>query len=161
MNRRHLFFTHVALCGWLTALWESPSYPAQPDPSIRTFQVNGVIQELPANGKTVVVQHQAIPGYMDAMTMPFKVKSPKELAGLRVGEAISFRLVVDSAESWIDQISQTSQAAAIEKQATVPVVPADPPGKPRHPLLDYKFTNELGQAVSLSDFRGQALAITF
>jgi protein SCO1 len=30
-----------------------------------------------------------------------------------------------------------------------------------HPLLDYKFTNELGQRVSLSDFRGQALAITF
>src|ERR1700742_594613 len=28
-------------------------------------------------------------------------------------------------------------------------------------LLDYKFTNELGQAVSVSDFHGQALAITF
>jgi len=33
---------------------------------------------------------------------------------------------------------------------------------PTHnPLLDYKFTNELSQRVSLSDFRGQALAITF
>lgn len=31
----------------------------------------------------------------------------------------------------------------------------------RHPLLDYKFTNQLGQAVSLSQFRGQALAIAF
>jgi protein SCO1/2 len=31
----------------------------------------------------------------------------------------------------------------------------------RHPLLDYPFTNELGQPVKLSDFRGQALAITF
>src|ERR1700704_230713 len=31
----------------------------------------------------------------------------------------------------------------------------------RHPLLDYKFTNELGQAVSLGQFKGQALAITF
>jgi protein SCO1/2 len=31
----------------------------------------------------------------------------------------------------------------------------------RNPLLDYKFTNELGQAVSLNDFRGQALALTF
>jgi protein SCO1 len=33
--------------------------------------------------------------------------------------------------------------------------------RPRNPLFDYKFTNELGQAVSLSDFHGQALAITF
>ncbi len=28
-------------------------------------------------------------------------------------------------------------------------------------MLDYKFTNELGQRVSLSDFQGQALAVTF
>ena len=28
-------------------------------------------------------------------------------------------------------------------------------------MLDYPFTNELGQAVRLSDFQGQALAITF
>lgn len=31
----------------------------------------------------------------------------------------------------------------------------------RHPLLGYAFTNELGQPVRLSDFEGQALAITF
>jgi protein SCO1/2 len=31
----------------------------------------------------------------------------------------------------------------------------------RNPLLDFKFTNELGQPVSLSDFKGQALGITF
>jgi len=33
--------------------------------------------------------------------------------------------------------------------------------RPRHPLLDFPFTNELGQRVRLADFRGQALAITF
>jgi protein SCO1/2 len=30
-----------------------------------------------------------------------------------------------------------------------------------NPLLSYKFTNELGQAVSLNDFHGQALGVTF
>jgi protein SCO1 len=30
-----------------------------------------------------------------------------------------------------------------------------------HPLLDFAFTNELGQPVTLNSFRGQALAITF
>jgi cytochrome oxidase Cu insertion factor (SCO1/SenC/PrrC family) len=30
-----------------------------------------------------------------------------------------------------------------------------------NPLRNYKFTNELGQGVSLSDFHGQALAMTF
>src|SRR6266480_87181 len=44
--------------------------------------------------------------------------------------------------------------------------PASAPAKAlaptsQHHLLTYKFTNELAQSVSLSDFRGQALGITF
>ncbi|HEX4122669.1 MAG TPA: SCO family protein [Verrucomicrobiae bacterium] len=35
------------------------------------------------------------------------------------------------------------------------------PAQHKSPLFFYKFTNELGQAVSLSDFHGQALAVTF
>ena len=54
----------------------------------------------------------------------------------------------------------------IAKIGTASLPPARRPPRSRrrpagHPLLDYKFTNELGQAVSLNDFRGQALAITF
>jgi protein SCO1/2 len=98
---------------------------------------------------------------MAAMTMAFKVKDRSEMAGLRAGDEISFRLRVSDTESWIEQI---------DRIGFVPV-PAAPPGgspapepaqaRPRHPLLDYRFTNELGQGVSLGSFRGQALAITF
>jgi len=37
----------------------------------------------------------------------------------------------------------------------------DPRSLSYHSLLDYKFTNELGEPVSLRDFSGKALAITF
>jgi protein SCO1/2 len=39
--------------------------------------------------------------------------------------------------------------------------PGTEPAQKKNPLFYYKFTNELGQAVSLSDFNGQALAVTF
>ncbi len=39
--------------------------------------------------------------------------------------------------------------------------PNTAPVQNKNPLFYYKFTNELGQAVTLSDFNGQALAITF
>jgi len=39
--------------------------------------------------------------------------------------------------------------------------PDKAPVQNKNPLFFYKFTNELGQAVSLSDFNGQALAVTF
>jgi protein SCO1/2 len=123
----------------------------------QTFSAQGVVQEVKSDGQILVIKHNAIPGYMDAMTMPFKLKGPAAGNGLQRGDEISFQLHVTENESWVDHIQKTGSR----------VLPNDispsnaPPIRPRHPLLDYKFTNELGQAVSLSDFRGQALAITF
>ena len=130
--------------------------------NVQTFRTQGVVKEVAADRRTVVIAHEAIPNYMDAMTMPFKVKEPGELAGLQPGDKILFRLRVTDTESWVEGISKIGGAptarnpslpARSAAEATAP--------KPRHPLLDYPFTNELGQAVRLSDFRGQALAITF
>jgi protein SCO1/2 len=121
-----------------------------------------VVKELKADGRTVIIAHEAIAHYMEAMTMPFKVKAPGELAGLETGDRIRFCLRVTGTESWIDGISKTGRAPAedSESAASAPAA-AGRATKARHPLLDYPFTNELGQAVKLGDFRGQALAITF
>jgi len=128
--------------------------------SPRIFNVRGVVKEIQADGRTALSQHEAIPNYMPAMTMPFPAKKPAELAGLRPGDEISFRLSVNQDTSWIDQISPTGRKVAL---AATPASSAHPtqPTAQRHPLLDYQFTNELGQAISLSQFQGQALAITF
>jgi protein SCO1/2 len=99
---------------------------------------------------------------MAAMTMPFKVTEPKELAGLRAGDEIAFRLCVTDKESWIGQISKvaTVRLEGSKQPVATGGSEASAPAA-RHPLLNYKFSNELGQAVSLNDFSGQALAITF
>jgi len=121
-----------------------------------------VVKELQEDGSTVVVSHEAIANYMDAMTMPFKVKLPKELAGLQVGDQISFRLAVTDEVSWIAQITRVGTVRVEDhKQPVGTEAPEALAPAARHPLLDYKFSNELGQPVSLNDFRGQALAITF
>ena len=140
---------------------ESGALRDRPETNVQTFTATGVVKELKADGRTAVVAHEAIADYMDAMTMPFKVKEPRELAGLRTGDKIRFCLKVTDTESWIDGITKTGQIPSEgTKPASVPA-PEAQAAKPRHPLLDYAFTNELGQAVRLSDFRGQALVITF
>ena len=113
--------------------------------------------ELKPDARTVVIRHEAISNYMAAMTMPFKAKDPKELAGLQRGDEISFQLHVAESESWVEHIAKIGTVSL----PPVPTPAHSPAVRPNHPLLDYKFTNELGQAVSLNDFRGQALAITF
>lgn len=123
----------------------------------RSFMARGTVMELRPDGRSMVIRHEAISNYMAAMTMPFKAKAPEELAGLHRGDEISFQLHVTESESWVDGIVK------IGTVSLPPIsTPAKPPAvRPDHPLLAYKFTNELGQAVSLNQFRGQALAITF
>jgi protein SCO1 len=130
--------------------------------TVQVMTVNGLVCNVDAKNHRLLVDHEAIPGYMEAMTMPFNVKEPQELAGLRAGDRVSFRLHVTEDKSWIEGVKKTGNTG---QQATHPAVSApaggnSPTGRP-HPLLTYKFTNELGQAVSLADFRGQALALTF
>ena len=43
---------------------------------------------------------------MPSMTMPFAVRDSKQIAGMRIGDAISFRLTVTDNDSWIDQIKK-------------------------------------------------------
>ncbi len=128
----------------------------------QTFVVNGLVKELEPDGKTVVIQHEAISNYMAAMTMPFEVRDPDELRGLKPGDAISFRLIVTSKEGWIEGVTQRQKAPeASPSPLTVQISRAVEPLDEGDVLPDYHFTNELGQAVSLGQYKGQALAFTF
>lgn len=127
--------------------------------NVQTFDATGVVMALPPDHKTVVIRHSAISNYMAAMTMPFPIKQPGELTDVHVGDEISFRLHVTEDESWVDGVKKMG-TVTLPPPAGKPAVEMSPI-HPHHPLLDYKFTNELGQAVSLNDYRGQALAITF
>jgi protein SCO1/2 len=142
---------------------ESRADSGPPGTNTQVFMVQGLVKEVQREPQTVLIAHEAIPGYMDAMTMPFKAKNASDLQGLQPGARISFRLVVNETTSWIDQISRIGSAPAAAPHPA-PAQSAEappPPPPPRHPLLTFRFTNELGQPVSLSDFKGQALAITF
>jgi len=135
----------------------------------QVFQVKGVVKKLDTNGKALEIRHEEIPDYMPAMTMPFEAKNPKEIAGLKPGDAISFRLTVTDTDSWIDQVQPVaaSNATPATAASSTPtgsdgvVIRAAEPLQVGDPLPEYHFTNELGQAVSTKQFKGQALAITF
>jgi protein SCO1/2 len=131
-----------------------------------TYQVKGVIKEISADRKQAQIAHENIPGYMEAMTMMFDVKDPKELEGLQPNDQVSFRMIVTEDDGWIDQVKKIGTVAAAteaREDARPPFrqVREVEPLKVGDLLPEYKFTNELGKAVSLSDFKGRAVAITF
>ena len=54
----------------------------------QVFQARGIVQEVLPDQKQVKIDHEKIPNYMEAMTMTFDVKDPKELAGLQPGDQV-------------------------------------------------------------------------
>jgi len=128
----------------------------------REFAVRGVVRRVEPERRSVVVKHEEIPGFMPAMTMPFDVKEPKELQGLKPGDQIAFRMLVTTNDGWIDRIqilgSDTNAAATpapVRITSSVPLLEAG------SMLPDYTLTNELGKTIRLSQYRGQVLAFTF
>ncbi|MGA2748894.1 MAG: SCO family protein [Verrucomicrobiota bacterium] len=152
------------LCAFLAcSLLPGCDKPAPPAP--QTFIVNGVVKELEQDGKTVLIRHEAISNYMPAMTMPFEVRDTNQLRGLKSGDTITFQMVVTPTDGWIDKITKIAglPAPASEPAAPPPIhwTRALEPLDEGDRLPDFQFTNELGQAVRLSQFRGQVLVLTF
>src|SRR5436305_3256717 len=84
----------VCLLCSCSAKTSSTNAPAPASTNLQTFQVNGVVTKLLSDGKSIEIRHEEVPNFMPAMTMPFEVKNPKELAGLKVNDSVSFRLSV-------------------------------------------------------------------
>jgi protein SCO1/2 len=97
------------------------------------------------------------------MTMPFDVKDSNELKGLHPGDSVSFRMLVTDTDGWIDQIRKISSEGtnSVPSSSPVRILQEVEPLKVGDLLPDYHFTNQLGQSISTTQFRGNALAMTF
>ena len=63
----------------------------------KRYSARGVLKNIDVAKKRVSIAHEDIPGFMNAMTMPFDVKDASLLTGLAVGDTVSFSFTVDDA----------------------------------------------------------------
>src|SRR5690606_6057764 len=69
---------------------------APPRPE-HVFTVRGIVRAPPADGE-IVIQHEEIPDFMPAMTMPFRADG-EEVEGLAPGDVVEFTFTVTEEES--------------------------------------------------------------
>jgi protein SCO1/2 len=165
MKTKQWLFKASAIC--LVALGDAQSvaveFANEPGTNVRTFAVSGTIKELRPDGKTAVIQHEAISNYMEAMTMPFHARTTNDLASVRSGDLVTFRLSVTDSESWIDEVRKTGRTNA-PIVVSVPGTVAEQPAETINVvegLSTHTFTNEFGQAINFRQFKGQAIGLTF
>jgi protein SCO1/2 len=122
----------------------------------QVYQLKGIVVASDAAKGEVSVDGQAIPGFMGAMTMPYKLAQPGIAGELHPGDHIVARLRVSDAASVIDQVDVTAQAKPDYKPAKTYNVPTTGQSVP-----DFKFLNQSGKTISIDQFRGKVLLVTF
>ena len=150
--------TAVVLVGGCHKAQEEASTAAS-DSSYKVYKLRGkVIATNPATGE-VTLNHEAIPGFMDAMTMPYKLKDASVLSELHPGDVITADVLVSKgsdASVFLDNIVVVAQVKPDYKPTTIYHVPA-----PGDAVPDFKLRNQDGRIIHLNQFRGKDLLITF
>ena len=132
------------------------------DSNLKTFPIRGRVVSVDPAGREVVLDHDAVPGFMEAMTMPYLLNTPQAAGELHPGDTITARLTVrkDSDGNYHD--------AALDRIVTVGMAKPDYlPAKQYHiPTMgdvvpDFKLLDQSGKQIDLAQFRGKALLVTF
>ena len=90
----------------------SPASSGQATASAKRYHLKGKVVSVDKRANMVNVDSEAIPGFMDAMTMPYTVKPADELDKLAAGDAITADIVVQDDNSWLENIVVTAHGAA-------------------------------------------------
>jgi protein SCO1/2 len=134
---------------------------AQPQASqnFKVYKLRGkVVSTDPAKGE-VTLDHETIPGFMEAMTMPYKLKDPSILSELHPGDVLTADVLVSQdadPEVLLDHIVIVAQAKPDYKPTVFYHVPAQGDAVP-----DFKMVNQDGRSIHLAQFKGKALLVTF
>jgi len=125
------------------------------------FAVRGQVVSTDAATGEVTLDHEAIPGFMDAMTMPYKLAQPGVIGELHPGDRITAQLdVVKDADGFhdakLDQIVIVAQARPDYRPAVEFHVPQAGDAVP-----DFKLLNQSGKIIHLAQFKGRVLLVTF
>jgi protein SCO1/2 len=140
---------------------DSSAPPAPATASPQTYAVRGVVEAISPDQQKATIKHEAIPGYMGAMTMEFPARDTNVLKGISAGDEITFTLAVTETNDWIEDVQALGRTNVFGLSGPPGWHIAEPELGVGDTLPDYEFTDENGRPVHFSDFRGRAVAFTF
>src|SRR5215467_10860083 len=121
------------------------------------YELKGKVVSVDKRGSAVTISHEDIPGYMEAMTMPFALKDASLLDVMNDGDGIQATLVVSGARSWLEDVIVTRQT--VDTSNVNSANSTEP--KPGDEVPDFVLVNQDGKKISLRQYRGRAVALTF
>jgi protein SCO1/2 len=154
----------------LLTLAAGQTAPATRQAAPSRHAVTGLVLDVDAAHAAFVASIDRIPGFMEAMTMPFHVRDGRELTGVVPGTMVDFTLVVDGQSSYVESLHirhfqstlqdplaarrlSLFQSIASGRAAKMLAVGAAVP--------DFTLIDQKSRPVTLSAFRGKVVALNF
>jgi protein SCO1/2 len=167
VNRRTKFFSRfISIFLLCLAGLISMSCHRSKTQTTKRYPFTGRVISIDTQAQTANVDGDMIQGYMEAMAMPYKTKPASDVRKLSPGDAISAEVVVvdhdprdENAEAdyWLENVKVTGHAAqppaAGPNAMHIPTAGEDVP--------DFSLTNQDGKRISLRQYRGKVLLVTF
>jgi protein SCO1 len=151
------------LCLLCIVLLSSSCNRAKPT---KRYPFTGRVISIDNQAQSALIDGDLIQGYMEAMAMTYKFKPAETYRQLTPGDSISAELVVveydprderADTEYWLENVKVTARATSPPaKDASAYHMPAAGEAVP-----DFSFTNQDGKRISLSQYRGKTLLVTF
>jgi protein SCO1/2 len=132
----------------------------------KRYPFTGRIVSVDSQARSAIIDGDAIPGFMDAMAMPYKIKEAATLNHLIPGDSVSAEVVVVSSGAKNDDAAPDYWLENVKVIAHID--PSHAPGAsslhmpaPGEEVPDFSFTNQSGKLISLKQYRGKVLFVTF
>jgi len=132
----------------------------------KRYPFTGRIVSVDSQAQSAIIDGDAIPGFMDAMAMPYKIKPAATLNHLIPGDSVSAEVVVASSGAKNDDAAPDYWLENVKVIAHID--PSHAPGAsslhmpaPGEEVPDFSFTNQSGKLISLKQYRGKVLFVTF
>ena len=124
---------------------------------VRRYRLKGTVVQVDKAQQHLVVDHEEIPGFMGAMTMPYPVVDPQTLEKLSPGDQITADVVVTSNEIHLENVVVVKKSDGKTSPAGAQLQPSDQ----NAPVPDFTLVNQDGKRVRLADYRGKSVLLTF
>ena len=142
------------------------SCPRSKPPATKRYHFSGRVVSIDNLAQSASIDGDLIQGFMEPMVMSYKIKPASMLRQLSPGDSISADIVVvdhdprdENADSdyWLENVKVTGHAA--QPPASGPKAFHMP--APGEEVPDFAFTDQDGKHISLRQFRGKTLMVTF
>lgn len=132
--------------------------PPKASDGARRFELKGKVVSADQAEHKVTIAHEEIPGYMDAMTMPFTLLDDWVYSELKPGALIQATLVVDQNRTWLENpvVSNVADPNLVGKEVETSVEP-----KVGDAVPEFSLTNQDGKKISLKKYAGRTVLLTF